>query len=395
MKISATHRIASIDVFRAFTMLLMIFVNDLWTLSGIPQWLGHTAAQTDGMGLADIVFPAFLVVMGMSLPFAIKNRLEKGQSKVQILQHIALRSIALLVMGVFTVNIPEIDSQATGINANWYEILAVASFFLIWNVYPRIEGNRKYFYLSLRALGALILIILAIVYRGQGSTPGEIVSFQPRWWGILGLIGWAYLGSAIIYLYLKDHIWLVFGAWLFFTGFNIAGHAGLFGSREVFVGNGAFHSFTLAGVLITLLLFKSQSEQNRQKFIIQALTISCLLVVFGFLLRHYFIISKILATPPWIIICSGIAVFLYVIFYILVDIKGRENWFSLIKAGGTSTLTCYLIPYFWYSFGAIYHIQLAPWLKTGIVGLGKSLVFAILIIVITRYLEKFKIKLKI
>ena len=28
----------SIDILRALTMLLMIFVNDLWTLSGKPGW---------------------------------------------------------------------------------------------------------------------------------------------------------------------------------------------------------------------------------------------------------------------------------------------------------------------------------------------------------------------
>jgi heparan-alpha-glucosaminide N-acetyltransferase len=395
MKSSVTYRMASIDVFRAFTMLLMIFVNDLWTLSGIPQWLEHTSAQTDGMGLADIVFPAFLVVMGMSLPFAIKNRLDKGQSKGQVLKHIVFRSSALLVMGVFTVNIPEINSQASGINAHLYEIFAVASFFLIWNVYPRIEGNRKFFYLGLRILGTLVLVILALIYRGQGSEPGEIVGFQPRWWGILGLIGWAYLGSAVIYLYLKDYFWLMLLWWLFFVGFNIAGHAGLFGEGEIFVGNGAFHAFTLVGTLLTLLFYKAQKEMAMRKFITQALIVSVTLVVLGFLLRHHFIISKILATPPWIFLCSGIAVFMFVAFYVLVDLKGKENWFTIIKAGGTSTLTCYLIPYFWYSIGAIYHLQLPSWLKTGGIGIVKSLLFAVGIIVITRYLEKFKIKLKI
>ena len=40
------QRIASIDITRAVTMLLMIFVNDLWTLRNIPSWLGHTAQKT-------------------------------------------------------------------------------------------------------------------------------------------------------------------------------------------------------------------------------------------------------------------------------------------------------------------------------------------------------------
>lgn len=38
----------------------MLFVNDLYT-PGVPKWLVHTAAQEDGMGLADWVFPGFFI----------------------------------------------------------------------------------------------------------------------------------------------------------------------------------------------------------------------------------------------------------------------------------------------------------------------------------------------
>jgi predicted acyltransferase len=41
-------------------MILMIFVNDLWSLKDIPAWLGHVERGVDGIRLADIVFPAFL-----------------------------------------------------------------------------------------------------------------------------------------------------------------------------------------------------------------------------------------------------------------------------------------------------------------------------------------------
>ena len=34
-------RVDSIDVLRALTMVLMIFVNDLWSLTAIPAWLEH------------------------------------------------------------------------------------------------------------------------------------------------------------------------------------------------------------------------------------------------------------------------------------------------------------------------------------------------------------------
>ena len=38
---SVTRRLASIDAFRAITMLLMIFVNDLELDEKVPRWLEH------------------------------------------------------------------------------------------------------------------------------------------------------------------------------------------------------------------------------------------------------------------------------------------------------------------------------------------------------------------
>ena len=61
------NRILSIDVMRGLTILLMLFVNDLY-MPGVPEWLGHRAADYDGMGLADWLFPGLLFIVGMAIP---------------------------------------------------------------------------------------------------------------------------------------------------------------------------------------------------------------------------------------------------------------------------------------------------------------------------------------
>ena len=65
-----TKRNTSIDILRGLTMLLMVFVNDLWSVGGVPHFLEHFEVFEDGMGVADIVFPMFLFAMGMSIPYA-------------------------------------------------------------------------------------------------------------------------------------------------------------------------------------------------------------------------------------------------------------------------------------------------------------------------------------
>src|SRR6185436_14924744 len=108
-------------------------VNDLWSLKNIPAWLEHVERGVDGIGLADVVFPAFLFIVGLSLPFGIDLRRQRGDSEIKLFQHVLSRTLALLIMGVFLVNGETINAMATGIPGHLYYTLACFSFILIWN----------------------------------------------------------------------------------------------------------------------------------------------------------------------------------------------------------------------------------------------------------------------
>lgn len=395
-------RISSIDIFRALTMLLMIFVNDLWSLTNIPGWLEHSRANVDYLGLADVVFPCFLFILGMAIPYAVQNRLAKKESKATISKHIIFRSIALLIMGVFTVNSENLNSAGTGMSNAFFEILMVMAFFMIWNVYPKTDKGIPMIYRGLQVAGIIVLIWLAIIFRGNVHDSNRLVGLRPQWWGILGLIGWSYLTCALIYLFGRNKPFLVITlAWVFFTMFSIASHAGwlhnlwLTGPREWFVGNGAFHSFTLAGVMGGLLLRKYTNPVNLQKLSSWFLSLGLILFFAGIISRHFFIISKIWATPTWVFLCCAIAFGFFVIIYWLVDYKGKTNWFLLIEPAGTNTLTCYLIPYLVYSIVEISGLNLPAFALSGVVGLIKSLIYTFMVIAITALLNRMKIKLRI
>ena len=104
------QRILSIDIFRGFTIFMMVFVNDLAGVANIPGWMKHVAAGVDGMTFVDVVFPAFLFIVGMSVPFAVEKRLEKG-SLFEFWQHVLLRTFGLLVLGVYMVNSAEMNTS--------------------------------------------------------------------------------------------------------------------------------------------------------------------------------------------------------------------------------------------------------------------------------------------
>ena len=159
-----TQRIRSIDVFRGITILVMIFVNDVAGVSGIPGWMKHKPADADAMTFVDIVFPAFLFIVGMSLPFAINNRLAKGDDFWKLQSHIIWRTVGLLVLGVFMVNAEGgYNEKAMGMSIAVWSLLFYLCAILVWNVYR--FKNKTWGYL-LRAIGAIGLLVLAWVYRG-------------------------------------------------------------------------------------------------------------------------------------------------------------------------------------------------------------------------------------
>jgi predicted acyltransferase len=57
----------------------MIFVNELAAVHDIPQWMKHMPRDADAMSFVDVVFPGFLFIVGMSIPFAINNVSKKAQ----------------------------------------------------------------------------------------------------------------------------------------------------------------------------------------------------------------------------------------------------------------------------------------------------------------------------
>ena len=61
------------------TILLMVFVNDLGRAA--PSWMHHIQPpDADGMTLADVVFPWFLFIVGVSIPLAVAGRVARRSS---------------------------------------------------------------------------------------------------------------------------------------------------------------------------------------------------------------------------------------------------------------------------------------------------------------------------
>jgi heparan-alpha-glucosaminide N-acetyltransferase len=390
-------RITSIDILRATTMLLMIFVNDLWSLSGIPAWLEHVPASADGMGLADTVFPAFLFIVGMSIPYAIDNRQAKGDDTATLVRHIISRSAALLIMGVFLVNGENINATATGIPRSLWNPLCCLSFILIWNAYP--ASIKKSVKRTLQAIGITVLLVLAVMYRG--GEDNSLQYFSTYWWGILGLIGWCYLAASLVTVFARKKTIPLVLCWVLFCALSMVSSARLIPKESLLhiipsaILGGTLVALALGGVLTTLLFQHLLKTSAPAKMLSTLVFISLGLFALGIITNRFWDISKIRATTPWLFLCSAITIFTFALVYWLADVKGKASWFSFIKPAGTNTLLCYLIPYFAYAVSRLSGLHLPPLLLTGATGLLKCFAFALLCIWITGLLARRGIRLKL
>lgn len=100
-------RITSVDFFRGFTMFMLageatrIYSILYRSNNGFLHFLGNQLHHHKWHGLHfwDLIQPFFMFIVGVAIPFAVANRLRKGQSTRDITIHALKRSFLLLFFG--------------------------------------------------------------------------------------------------------------------------------------------------------------------------------------------------------------------------------------------------------------------------------------------------------
>ena len=378
----------AIDMFRGLTMVLMVFVNDFWTVLNVPHALEHFATWEDGMGLSDIVFPMFLFAMGMSIPYALDRRVEKGAGIGAILRHVLGRTLALLVMGAFIYNCESVTMAG---NKGVYILLMLLGFFLVWNQYPKDWKPAR----ILRCLGIGLLLGLMATFR---SVDGEY--FRAGWWGILGQIGWMYLFCVIAYLLCREKPWPLALVWIGLCLVNLSvapmrdgsvwtsGNFFADAAAALQLGNGHGAIMALGGVLTVL----AERRLRTAKAGI-GIAAAAVLAVLATAAHQGWIVSKNLGTLPWCLYVSAISVALYTLLRVL-EKHGKTGWFKPFSPAGTATLTVYMSPYLFVALWIFVNPAIPEWL-TGWVGVGKCAVYTAVCLAVAWGLTKLGVKLKI
>lgn len=100
-----SSRLLSVDVFRGIAVAGMLLVDYPGDEAAAYWPIRH--AQWNGWTAADLIFPSFVFLMGISVVMSFSTRLKRGETRQQIALHAAKRSLILFALGVFLNGAPE------------------------------------------------------------------------------------------------------------------------------------------------------------------------------------------------------------------------------------------------------------------------------------------------
>lgn len=301
-------RLMSLDIFRGATIAAMILVND----PGGPgtYWpLEH--AEWNGWTPTDLVFPFFLFIVGVAMAFSFPSRLKRGESRQNLLLHVAWRGVILFVLGVFLNGLP------IGFHlASWrvYGVLQrIAICYVIAAIVALRTKPRTWLAAAVGCLAGYWILMRFIPVPGYGVPAHDIPLLDPD----RNLVAW--LDRTLLTGHLSE---------------VTRDPEGLLSSIPAVAS-------CLFGLLTGHWLRSSRTAAQK----VRGLVISgCSGVVLGEIWNVWFPINKKLWTSSYVLLTTGLALLVLALCYWLMDIKQRRGPIaSFFQIFGSNAIAAYVL----------------------------------------------------
>lgn len=297
-----SERLVSLDAFRGLTIAGMILVNNPGSWAHVYGPLRH--AEWHGWTPTDLIFPYFLFIVGVAIPFSFRRRIEAGAARADLLRHIVRRSLILVGLGLAMRAIPDFDL----LSMRYYGVLQ-----RIGLVY--LAAASAYVYLpdrSRRTLAAGLLLgywalmtLVPVPGYGAGdlSPDGNLAAWLDR-------------------LILDGHLWQ--GTW----------------DPEGLLSTLPAVATALLGIFAGTWL---QSGRDRPRLLRGLVTAGALLTVAGWGWGLVFPINKNLWTSSYVLFTAGTGLLLLGLLYGLIDVRRVRGWWeSWMVVYGMNAITVFV-----------------------------------------------------
>lgn len=366
-KAKAKERLYSLDTLRGFDMFWIIGGGSLLgALSKATEWgwvevlnrqMHHV--PWEGFRFFDLIFPLFMFISGVAIPFALTSRLEKGVAKSVLVKKIFKRMVLLVLFGLVYNGVLR-DGFAEMRVASVLAQIGIAYFFAsLIVIYTSTLKARIFWLVGILSGIAMLQFLVPVPGFGAGIfTPEGSVN---AW------IDQHFLPGRLIY--------------------------GTYDPEGVLCIISAI-SVTLMGSFAGNTLRDKQGTPNKKT---KGLLIAgAALVAIALLLSPVYPIIKNIWTVPFNLLTSGISFLILAAFYYIIDVKGWKRWTLFFRVIGLNSITIYVggrIIDFWHASEF-----LLGWLGTPLGDFGQVVIILGVIAIewwFLHYLYKNKIFLRV
>jgi predicted acyltransferase len=299
-------RYKSLDVFRGITIALMILVNTPGSWAHIYSPLGHS--DWHGYTPTDLVFPFFLVAVGLSMTFSFQKYDPHNHQAFYL--KVIRRTLLIFLIGLALTAFPFINKDYSQLRILGVLQRIALAYFLASILIHHFNNVKKLIFISVAILiGYWLLLILF-----GGSDPFSLEHSLERKIDLL------ILGEA--------HMW---------HGKEIAfDPEGILSTLPAVVS-------VISGYLLGLIIRK----YKQMDLVARILLIGNVLVIGGYSWSLIFPINKSLWTSSYVLVTSGIAAVVIGILIYILDIKQYRKWALPFEAFGMNPLIIYVLSIIW------------------------------------------------
>ncbi len=296
-------RLESLDVLRGLAIAGMILVNDPGDTEHVYSQLEH--ALWNGLTLADLVFPAFVFVMGCSLALALSPAVARGASLRTLWPKILRRTLVLAAFGLLLNLYPVFhfaDARLTGVLQRI--ALAYAGASLAFLLLPRARDQ------------ALLALLLVALYEGLlafAPTPGYGPGVRTPEGNFAAFVDRTLLGA-----HLPSDGW----------------------DPEGLLGTLPTIATALLGALSGAWLRASSDPVRRS---IGLLLAGVVAVLAGLALDPWIPINKGLWSASFVLVTAGVGMALLGVLHGVVDQRGLRRWSFPLRVLGMNPITIYML----------------------------------------------------
>lgn len=427
----ANKRLLSLDVFRGLTIAAMILVNNPGSWSTVYSPFLH--ADWHGCTPTDLIFPFFLFIVGVAIPFSLGKMIRNEVPGNLITRKIVIRSIIIFGLGLLLAAFPHFgiapESRGTGMAMIHYIVMSLLLLTImakeIWTDYSKtlwwvvgglalvmmVIGFGQYDFSSLRIPGvlqriALVYLVCGLLFQHTSSRTQQIVF-------AVVLLGYWFLMTVVpvpggIAPNLEPEQNL--GAWLDRT--LLGNH--LWSQSKVWDPEGLLSTLPAIGTgllgIFTGNLFKSNKEEPVK--VSQLMVAGSVLIFFALLWDLAFPINKKLWTSSYVLYSGGIGMLMLGVVYWVVDIQESKWWIKPFRVFGTNAIFAYVLSGIFaklcYSIkwntgadetmtlgGWIYQNLFTSWLSPYNASLGYALMNVLVVYIATWFLYKNRVFIKV